>query len=158
MWRCGRGTCGCRAAPGPAEAINERNAKASWQQKWCSQLGKPGEVSRHPLANPGTISLLSHRKSHCSTQVYIDYRVMIYRHCCYIYALRNIESIVHMATFSINRWVIYCVDDSSTRYIITIKIHSSCEIEDFIETRLCKLCVMLRTRVLRVGCPHDSIL
>ena len=30
--------------------------------------------------------------------------------------------------------------------IIKIKIHSSCEIEDFVETHLCKLCVILRSR------------
>ena len=40
-------------------------------------------------------------------------------------------------------------------YIIKIKIHSSCEIEDFVETHLCKLCVILQSRVLRVVCPHD---
>ena len=39
-------------------------------------------------------------------------------------------------------------------YIIKIKIPSSCEIEDFTETHLCKLCVILRSRVLRVVCPH----
>ena len=38
--------------------------------------------------------------------------------------------------------------------IIKIKIHSSCEIEDFVETHLCKLCVILRSRALRVVCPH----
>ena len=38
--------------------------------------------------------------------------------------------------------------------IIKIKIHSSCEIEDFVETHLCKLCVILRSRELRVVCPH----
>ena len=36
------------------------------------------------------------------------------------------------------------------QYIITLKMHSSCEIEDFVETHLCKLCVVLRSRVLRV--------
>ena len=36
-----------------------------------------------------------------------------------------------------------------------MKIHSSCEIEYFVETHLCKLmCVILRLRVLRVVCPH----
>ena len=40
------------------------------------------------------------------------------------------------------------------RYIIKIKIHSSGEIEYFVETHLCKLCVILRSRVLRVVCPH----
>ena len=39
-------------------------------------------------------------------------------------------------------------------YIIKIKIHSSCEIEDFVETHLCKLCVILGSRALRVVCPH----
>ena len=39
-------------------------------------------------------------------------------------------------------------------HIIKIKIHSSCETEDFVETHLCKLCVILRSRVLRVVCPH----
>ena len=38
--------------------------------------------------------------------------------------------------------------------IIKIKIHSSCEIEDFVETHLCKLCVTLWSRALRVVCPH----
>ena len=34
------------------------------------------------------------------------------------------------------------------QHIIKIKIHSSCEIEDFVETHLCKLCVILRSRAL----------
>ena len=38
--------------------------------------------------------------------------------------------------------------------IIKIKIHSSYEIEGFVETHLCKLCVMLRSCVLRVVYPH----
>ena len=32
-------------------------------------------------------------------------------------------------------------------YIMKMKIHSSCEIEYFVETHLCKLCVILRSRV-----------
>ena len=39
-------------------------------------------------------------------------------------------------------------------YIIKIEIHSSCEIEYFVETHIFKLCVTLRSRVLRVVCPH----
>ena len=35
-------------------------------------------------------------------------------------------------------------------HIIKIKVHSSCEIEDFVETHLCKMCVILRSRALRV--------
>ena len=30
---------------------------------------------------------------------------------------------------------------NNPKHIIKIKIHSSCEIEDFVETHLCKLCV-----------------
>ena len=32
-----------------------------------------------------------------------------------------------------------------------MKIHSSCEIEDFVETHLCKLCVILRSYLLRIS-------
>ena len=42
--------------------------------------------------------------------------------------------------------------DAQTVYIIKIKIHSSCEIEYFMEIQLYKLCVILRSRVLRVVC------
>ena len=31
-----------------------------------------------------------------------------------------------------------------------MKIHSSCEIEYFVETHLCKLCVILRSRVYTI--------
>ena len=34
------------------------------------------------------------------------------------------------------------------------KKYSRCEIEYFVETHLCKLCVILRSRVLRVACPY----
>ena len=35
-----------------------------------------------------------------------------------------------------------------------IQIQSSCEIEYFVETHVCKLCVIFQSRVLRVVCPH----
>ena len=41
-------------------------------------------------------------------------------------------------------------------YMMKIKIHSSCEIEDFFETHLGKLCVILRSRVLRVVCTFRA--
>ena len=37
-----------------------------------------------------------------------------------------------------------------------IWIHSSCKIEYFVETHLCKLCVILQSRVLRVVCLHSE--
>ena len=37
-----------------------------------------------------------------------------------------------------------------------MKIHSSCEIEDFVEAHLCKLCVILRSRVLRDYCRNSK--
>ena len=40
-------------------------------------------------------------------------------------------------------------------YVIKIKIHPSGEIEYFVETHLCKLCVILRSLILRVVCPCD---
>ena len=48
----------------------------------------------------------------------------------------------------------FCRESGLQGIIIKIKIHSSCEIEYFVETHLCKLCVILRSRVLRVVCPH----
>ena len=39
-----------------------------------------------------------------------------------------------------------------------MKIHPSCEIEYFDETHLCKLCVILRSRVLRVVCISQRVL
>ena len=42
---------------------------------------------------------------------------------------------------------------SSYIYYKKEKIHSSCEIEDFVETHLCRLCVILRSRVLLGVCP-----
>ena len=39
-------------------------------------------------------------------------------------------------------------------YILKNNIHSSCDIEDVAKTHICKLCVMLRSRVLLGTCPH----
>ena len=41
-------------------------------------------------------------------------------------------------------------------YIIKMKIHSSCEIEDFVETHLCKLCVILRSRAYIYICTTQT--
>ena len=38
-----------------------------------------------------------------------------------------------------------------------IQIRSSCEIDDFVATHFSKLCVILRSRVLRVVCPRRDI-
>ena len=38
--------------------------------------------------------------------------------------------------------------------IINIKKHSRREIEDFVQTHLCKLCVILQSRVLLGVCPR----
>ena len=46
------------------------------------------------------------------------------------------------------------IGQTSLDCIIKITIHSSCEIEDFVETNLCKLRVILRSRVSRVVCSH----
>ena len=46
------------------------------------------------------------------------------------------------------------IDTINTCNTLKIIIHSSCEIEYFVETHLCKLCVILRSRVLRVVSPH----
>ena len=35
-------------------------------------------------------------------------------------------------------------------------MHSSREIEDFVETYLCERCVILRSRVLPSVCPHHT--
>ena len=44
-----------------------------------------------------------------------------------------------------------------SEYIIKVKLHSSCEIEDFVETHLCKLFVILRSRVfLNINVGPDS--
>ena len=40
-------------------------------------------------------------------------------------------------------------------FVIKIKIiHSICEIEDSVETHICKLCMTRSTRVLLGVCPH----
>ena len=41
------------------------------------------------------------------------------------------------------------------RYIIKTKIHSSCEIEDFVETHLCKLCVIDAPITRVTGCASS---
>ena len=51
-------------------------------------------------------------------------------------------------------WLQFGDDSGHIVYVIKIEIHFSCEIEYFVETHLCKLCVILRSRVLRVVCPR----
>ena len=50
----------------------------------------------------------------------------------------------------------YLAGTSISGNILKIMIHSSCEIEFCVETHLCKLCVIFRSRVLRVVCPHEG--
>ena len=68
------------------------------------------------------------------------------RRCWYVHV------IYYMDKFFIGRGPIEKI--YSGVYIIKKNIHSSCEIEDFVETHLCKLCMILRSRVVRVVCPH----
>ena len=51
----------------------------------------------------------------------------------------------------------YCIISrvKSTYYIIKKNIHSSCDIEAFVETHLCKLCAIRRSRVLLGVFPHQ---
>ena len=62
----------------------------------------------------------------------------------------------HYSTGATEGTLDYCtsIQYQIQKYIIKIKMHSSCEIEDFVETHLCKLCVILRSRVLLGVCPH----
>ena len=53
--------------------------------------------------------------------------------------------------------MIGCAGSVYTRYkLCKTEIYStySCEIEEFVDTHLCKLCVMLRSRMLLGACPH----
>ena len=43
---------------------------------------------------------------------------------------------------------------SKHHMIEKVVIHSSCEIENFVETHRCKLCLILWSRVLKILCPH----
>ena len=53
---------------------------------------------------------------------------------------------IHTDTVGLRAW------DLDT---IKIEMHSSCcEIEDFVKTQLCKLCVVLRSRVVYYGIMH----
>ena len=57
----------------------------------------------------------------------------------------NLSQVVKRTTTTCNTPLL----DSYLSNIMKIKMHSSsCEIEDFVETHLCKLCVILRSRVL----------
>ena len=52
-------------------------------------------------------------------------------------------------------WNLQYVSQHQLRiYIMKVEVHSSCEIEDLVETHLRKLCVILGSRALRVVCPH----
>ena len=60
-----------------------------------------------------------------------------------------------LAKMSIDPKFVELTADVLELFIIKIKIHSSCwEIEYFVKTHLCKLCGILRSRVLRVACTH----
>ena len=52
---------------------------------------------------------------------------------------------MHMSMKVYTLWTVHV--DYWVFLLQRMEIHSSCEIEDFVETHLCKLCVMLRSRV-----------
>ena len=66
---------------------------------------------------------------------------------------RRSETTENTEGSSRRRWLLHRHRRTS---IIKIKIHSSCEIEYFVEIHLCKPCVILRSRVLRVVCSHEG--
>ena len=49
---------------------------------------------------------------------------------------------------------LYLLEFTNDADIKKIIKHSSCEIKYFVETHRCKLCVILRSRVIRVVCPR----
>ena len=73
----------------------------------------------------------------------------------YLEAYPTLHMLSLVLNFVVGGFITYLVRFYTvTSIIIKIKIHSSCEIGDFIETHLCTLCVILRSPVLRVVCPR----
>ena len=73
--------------------------------------------------------------------------------------IRVIYTYIHIIPGSLF-WVVCGVVGFQTRglrrtiIVKKMKIHFSCEIEDFVKTHLCKLCVILRSRVFYGVCLH----
>ena len=101
-----------------------------------------------------------------STGCCVRYSLLVYCCCAKLLLLRSSNFFRHFSPWNHPPYTTRFSDNFlfATRnsrlfrhsyiFIIKIKIHSSCDIEDFVETHLCKLCVILRSRALRVVCPH----
>ena len=110
------------------------------------------------MVAPGR-GLESLSSKYCCCSLYFLFSAFFFLRPRYNNTYNSTVSDAHAASpLTVFCWLLQGVDDVgialrkrtiySTMYITKIKIHSSCEIEDFVETHLCKLCVILRSRAI----------